>query len=260
MKAILSILSFAFLISFTSCSDPAEQATQDYYQLQFYSLDSLNQGPALENYLEHAYLPALRRAGIDQVGAFKTIEGKNGEQKLIVVFIPLSSLSQIEKLPQALERDEIYIKAAEEYAELPHNAPPYLRMESTLMKAFSTAPEFHTPELLTNKSERIYELRSYHSATEKLHNRKVEMFDSGETELFVELGFQPMFFGKVISGAEMPNLMYMTCHADSAAQADNWNAFRVHPTWTELKGMQKYAHTVSHIDIWLVYPTAYSDL
>ena len=76
------------------------------------------------------------------------------------------------------------------------------------------------------EEDRIYELRSYQSATEKLYQRKVAMFNEGEAEIFIRLGFQPVFFGEVLSGGDMPRLVYMTTHASSEAQEQNWNAFR----------------------------------
>ena len=58
----------------------------------------------------------------------------------------------------------------------------------------------------------------------------------------------------------MPNLMYMTTFSDMASQEEHWNAFRVHPTWEKLKGMDEYKNTVSNIDKWLMHPTEYSDI
>jgi hypothetical protein len=253
LSAIISV----FLLF--SC-EKQESNNIDILQVKVYTLDSVDQGGVLNNYLKEAYLPAMHRAGINEIGVFRTIDGRNGDQNLFVVFIPYESVSQFEALPSILEQDESYLEAGKEYFETAYDEAPYLRMESSLMRAFKETPKFHIPELKSKKSDRVYELRSYQSATEKLHKRKVEMFNSGESQLFIDLGFQPMFFGEVISGAVMPNLMYMTCHADEATQAENWKAFGQHPIWNEMKVMEKYQNTVSHIDKWLVYPVEYSDL
>ena len=170
----------------------------------------------------------------------ETIEGKNEGTNILVVFIPYQSLSQFEELPKLLDRDQEYLASAKDYIDAPHKEAPYVRLESTLMKAFNEHPNYRVPDFSTQKADRVYELRSYQSATEKLHKRKVEMFDSGESDLFVELGFQPMFFGAVISGPVMPNLIYMTCYANEKAQSEKWDAFKVHPTWQTMKKMEKY--------------------
>jgi hypothetical protein len=232
----------------------------DYYQLRMYTIENTAQETAMDNYLQNAYIPALKRAGIKDVGVFKTIEGKNEGQNMIVVFIPFRSMKTIEELPVRLEKDSEFQSAAKDFREAPFDKPPYQRLEITLMKAFSATPEYHRPELASPASERVYELRSYQSATEELHRRKVKMFDEGESELFIQIGFEPMFFSKVIAGADMPNLIYMICHENEEALAANWKSFGEHPEWNRMKVLDEYLNTVSHIDNWLLYPASYSDL
>ena len=84
--------------------------------------------------------------------------------------------------------------------------------------------------------------------------------EGGENKIFFELGFQPVFFGEVISGSSMPNLMYMTTFENAASQAAHWNAFSSHPDWEVLRNLEKYKNTVSHIDKHLLHPTAYSGI
>jgi hypothetical protein len=57
----------------------------------------------------------------------------------------------------------------------------------------------------------------------------------------------------------MPHLMYMTAHADTAAQADNWDAFVNHPEWDRMKNLERYQNTVSNITRYQLYPAEYSD-
>ncbi len=230
------------------------------YQVRMYTLENEQQEAMMDNYLEHAYLPALHRAGIDEVGVFKTIEGKNDGENLVVVFIPLKSMNSFDKLTAKLDSDAEFQRAAVEFRDASYDQPPYKRLEVTLLKAFSETPVYSKPELTTMKDARVYELRSYESATEELHRRKVKMFNDGESQLFEDLGFEPLFFGQVIAGAHMPNLVYMTCHANTEAQSANWKAFVDHPEWNRMKVLDEYQNTVSHIDKWMLYPAEYSDL
>lgn len=233
---------------------------KDLYELRVYTIESKVQEAAMDNYLESAYVPALHRAGIEEVGVFKSIDKLEDESIRIFVFIPFSSLKELEKVNSKLEKDKAFSSASSDFNALAFDNPPYKRLEIVLMDAFSYTPEYKVPKMDTKKSDRVYELRSYESATEELHRRKVKMFNEGEAQLFIDLGFQPMFFGSVISGVHMPNLMYMTCHSNSEAQEKNWKAFVDHPTWNKLKVMDIYQNTVSHIDKWMLYPTEYSDL
>ena len=66
------------------------------------------------------------------------------------------------------------------------------------------------PTFNNARSERVYELRSYESATEQYNINKVEMFNvGGEIDLFEQLGFNAVFYGEVISGAK---LLLPCCH------------------------------------------------
>lgn len=230
------------------------------YQVRMYTLENSRQEAMMDNYLGDAFLPALHRAGIDDVGVFKTIEGRNDGQNLLVVFIPFKSMKAFEKIQDQLDNDVEFQKAAVEFRDAAYDQPPYQRLETTLLKAFSETPVYSKPELATMKDARVYELRSYESATEELHKRKVKMFNDGESKLFEDLGFEPLFFGQVIAGAHMPNLVYMTCHANAEAQSANWKTFVDHPEWNRLKVLDEYQNTVSHIDKWMLYPAEYSDL
>jgi hypothetical protein len=122
-------------------------------------------------------------------------------------------------------------------------------------------PEFGVPNHSTPPSERIYELRSYEGPTEQYYRKKVEMFnEGGEIDLFKRLDFQAVFYGEVISGNTMSNLMYMTTFSDMKSHDEHWNTFRNHPEWKTMSALEKYKNTVSHSVIQLLNPTEYSDI
>jgi hypothetical protein len=158
-----------------------------------------------------------------------------------------------------LLEDAEYQQSATAYIDAPHDNPPYTRIESMILRSFSATPKMALPELTSPRAERVYELRSYEGATEKLYNLKVEMFNEGESALFQELKFNPVFFCEVLSSAHMPHLMYMTTHADTIAQKANWDAFVSHPEWDRMKNLDRYQNTVSGMTKYLLYPTEYSD-
>ena len=121
-------------------------------------------------------------------------------------------------------------------------------------------PKMQASPLDGPRAERVYELRSYESATERLYLNKVDMFNAGgEVKLFDRLDFNAVFYGEVISGAKMPNLMYTTTFSDQASRDTLWKTFFDSPEWKELKANPIYQHNVSHIDIMFLYPTEYSD-
>ena len=258
MKRVFAFLITTIILVLPAC-DTAE--VRDYYQIKIFNLDSDQQEATMDIYLKTAFIPGLHRAGIENVGVFKPIEGTNDHKKFIMVFIPFQSFQDIEKLNETLSKDETYLTDGKNYIQASHDDPPYARMESILLKSFSEMPQYAVPELSSQPSQRVYELRSYEGATEQLYERKVEMFnDAGEVNLFKELEFNPVFFGEVLSSAHMPHLMYMTTFSDTLSQQEHWDAFRTHPDWLEMKEIERYKNTVSSITKYLMYPTDYSDI
>ena len=85
------------------------------------------------------------------------------------------------------------------------------------------------------------------------------MFNDGEGALFDRLGFNAVFYGEVISGSTMPNLMYMTTFENKASRDEHWKAFSTAPEWEKLKVMPKYQNNVSKNDTRFLTPTEYSD-
>jgi len=236
-------------------------STRDYYQIKVYTIKDKTQEIRVDNYLKEAYLPALHKAGIKTVGVFKPIADDKAFGTNIFVFIPLNELEQIEEIEDKLANNKKYLKAGGDYIDAKHDNPPYERIESILLKAFTEMPEFFAPKYDTPKSEQIFELRSYEGATEKIWRKKVHMFnEGGEVDIFKAVGSNAIFYGEVISGAAMPNLMYMTSYSNMESNKEHWNAFRKHPDWDVLKNKPEYANTVSHIDKWLCHPTDYSDI
>ena len=249
-----SIFILVFVIS-TSLS------ARDYYQIKVYTIKNADQESRIDAYLKNAYLPAMHRAGVKKVGVFKPKADDPAVGTKVFVFIPLKEIGQIEKIETSLSKDKKYIAEGAEYINATYDNPPYERIESILLKAFAEYPNFLAPDFSTPKSEQIFELRSYEGATEKIYRKKVEMFnEGGEADIFVNLGCNPVFFGEVISGSVMPNLMYLTSYSDMQSNKDHWAAFREHPDWKRLSGMEEYKNTVSHIDKWMCNPTDYSDI
>lgn len=234
--------------------------TQEYYQLKTYSFDSEVQEETTDNYLKNAFLPALKEIEIQNVGVFKPRPTDSVTPKKTYVLIPFASLEQFRMLDDALSANDTYKSNAQTYLEASHDKPPYQRIESTLMKAFIDMPKMQASKLDGPRNERIYELRSYEAATEELHKKKVDMFNAGgEVKLFDKLDFNAVFYAEVLSGSTMPNLMYMTTHANTDTRDTNWKAFVDSSEWNTLKVMPKYQNTVSNNVTLLLYPTEYSD-
>lgn len=259
-KQIIFIISaFLFLdMTFTNAATAAPPSRY-YYELRIYHLQDKQQEQKLDDYLQHAFIPALHRHHIAAVGVFKPIEQKDSTID-VYVLIPYASWKQKTELPERLAKDAVYQNDGKNYLETPYNDPVFTRMESIILRAFPDMPAPARPMLKTPMNQRVYELRSYESPTEALNENKVNMFNAGgEIEIFKRLNFNAVFYGNVISGSHMPNLMYLTTYNNMDDREAHWKAFGSDPVWKRLSAMPKYQHNVSHIDDLFLHPAPYSD-
>lgn len=232
-----------------------------FYEIKVYHFENAGQEALIDGYLKNALLPAMNRKGIKNVGVFKPVNNSSIEDKRIYVLVPFKSSKQFAELPEQLERDAMHNSDGKSYLDVEYNKAPYKRMESVFIKAFSNMPDMGVPALKNELPKRVYELRSYEGPTEKMYAKKVEMFNKGgEISLFKRLGFNAVFYGSVISGSRMPNLMYMTTFEDMASRDEHWNSFKVDEEWKKLSAMDYYKNTVSKSDIILLNPTNYSQI
>jgi hypothetical protein len=257
-----SVFSLSIFIFLSVFSPNSIAQGQDFFLLKIYHLKDEKQEEKLENYLQKAYLPALHRAGIRKLGVFKPVQVETADKSQalkVYVFVPFSSAEQYLQLENRLSNDKIYTSTGKDYIDAPHNEPPYVRIESILMQAFSGMPTHKVPYLKSSSADKVYEMRSYEAATEKLHQNKIDMFNNGEMQIFEKLGFNAVFYGKVLSGGKQPNLMYMTSFENESDRVEKWNTFRVDPDWKKLSSMPEYANNFLRMDVFLLKSTSYSD-
>jgi hypothetical protein len=239
---------------------PSVKTEREFYQLTVYHFAKDSQEKVIDNYLQNALLPALHKINIKNVGVFKNHSNDTLTDKTMYVLMPVKSLEDIMKISSKLNSDKNYQATGAEYLDAVYATAPYSRMETILLHAFPLAPELQLPKLNGPRKDRVYELRSYESATEKIFKNKVNMFNEGdEIGLFRRLNFNASFYAEIVAGSKMPNLMYMTCHGNKTVRDANWKNFVDDPYWKKLSSMPEYQHNVSHIDISFLYPTEYSD-
>jgi len=260
-KSLISVL-ICFLLSLTSFlygKGPAD-AKQMYYELKIYRLKDPAKNTVIDKYLRDAFIPAMHRAGINNIGVFKPVQTDTASGKLVYVFIPYKTSEQYFNVITALEKDKVYAEAGKEFLDAPYDDPPFTRYESVFMKAFSFMPEMKASVYTTPRNERIYELRSYESATIEKARKKIHMFnEGGEMAIFEKIGSNAVFYGQVLFGSLKPRLMYMTTYANMKSHDEHWAAFRAHPDWKVLSAKDEYKNTVTKANPYLLYPTDYSD-
>jgi hypothetical protein len=212
---------------------------REFYQIRRYGLQQGPQSKAAESYFSDALIPALTRMGMGPVGAFSLEFGS--ETPAFYLLIPSASVEALAELDLHLVDDATFLKAADPFWNATAAAPPFLRVESSLLSAFPGWPKLTPPASTATKAKRMFQLRTYESPSYGDHVRKVEMFHSGEFEIFLRAGFHLVFFGDTLIGPRIPNLTYMVSFADQVELGAKWEAFRNDPEWKKLSSSPRYA-------------------
>ncbi len=229
------------------------KASPEFYELRRYQLASGPQTKLTSTYFAEALIPALNRLGITPVGAFSLDLGPG--TPAFYLLLPSPSLETLVTAELQLAKDDAFLKAAAPFWSAPAAAPPFDRVESSLLRAFEGWPRI-TPPAGGPQARRIFQLRTYQSPTPADHIRKVEMFHSGEFDIFAKSGCGQVFYGDTLVGPRLPNLTYMLTFPDTAALEKGWDNFRVDPAWKKLSSNPRYAFEsiVSNVDNQILRP------
>jgi hypothetical protein len=233
---------------------------RQYYELRKYLLRRDAQVQATTKYLSEALVPALNRMGIGPVGAFNLDIGP--ETPTVYLLLPSENLETLVGAGLRLREDATFLAAAEGFWNAPDTNPPFQRVESTLLIAFEKWPQLVVPPPTATRGQRVFQLRSYESASDRDHVRKVEMFQSGEFEAFERAGFWRVFFGDALIGERLPHLTYMLSFPDLEHMNAMWDVFRNDPGWKKLQADPRFSYDqlVVNITNLVLSPTAYSQV
>lgn len=254
-------LAFLLALTITCNLSFSQKMKREYYELKVYRYKDSMQEKTLNVYLSQAYIPAMHKAGVKTIGVFKAVANDTAAEKVLYVLTPFKSLEEFTSISKMLSEDKDYVQNGSAYLDAAYNKAPYTRTESILLYAFELAPKLTASALQSAKSERLYELRSYESPTEKLYRNKVKMFNQGgEIDIFSRLGFNSIFYAEVVAGSHMPNLMYLTTYENRKSRDEHWKAFSDDPAAKKLFAMDEYKNNVSKAEIIFLRPTEYSEL
>jgi hypothetical protein len=264
-----SIAASTLAIAGDAAAQAAAQATgepasaipaREFYQIRRYGLKSGPQLKLTESYFGDALIPALARQGMGPIGAFKLDIGP--ETPAYYLLIPGSTVQAHVELDLRLAQDASFMTIAEPFWNATGAAPAFERIESSLLAAFEGWPKLTPPAASGTKGKRIFQLRIYESPSNLDHVRKVEMFHSGEFELFKNAGFHPVFFGDTQIGPRLPNLHYMLSFANMAELEAQWEIFRNDPAWKKLSSNPRFSfdNIVDNITNLILSPLACSQI
>ena len=236
----------------------AQPTPRQYIELRRYHLLPGTKQRAFSTFVGEVAIPAMNRAGVGRVGAFTVMYGENAPSMLMVLTHP--TLDSVVSLRERLANDAEYTRAGAAILDAPLSDPAFVRVESTLVRAFDAMPTLEPSAGAGSATPRIFELRTYESHSDRAAINKVKMFNAGEVPIFRRTGLTPVFFGETLVGAKMPSLIYMLTFADMAARDAAWSAFSKDPDWKTLSADPQYRENVSAISDIILRPTAYSQI
>ena len=209
-------------------------AGRDIYELRNYTIETQAQKDGFDAFMAEAQIPALNRIGINPVGVFEPEDDINP----VYVLLRHTSMDSIATATQKLLADQEYLDMGANFLNASASNPAYARVASSILLAFAGMPKLDKP---VTSPGRVVQLRIYESPSVKTGQKKIEMFNRSEIDIFRKTGLHPVFFGEAISGVNMPNLTYMLMFQDRAEQKANWRKFGSHPEWKKLRAIPEYA-------------------
>ena len=243
-----------------AAEDATKKNGREFYQLRRYHIISGPQRKLCDDFFSGVLIPALNRMSIGPVGVFDLSIGP--DTPTIYVLMPGLSAETVATVETHLAKDDEYMKAGDAFLNAPAKEPAFDRMESSFLQAFEKWPKLIPPAATKTRGPRVFELRIYEGATDQDHKRKVEMMQSGESEIFTKAGVEQVFYSDTLVGTRLPNLTYMLAFDSLADRDKKWAAFRASDDWKKYSTQQRYAFEpiVSNITNVILTPTAYSQI
>ncbi len=235
-----------------------QSAPRQYFELRRYHLLPGTRQRAFTAFVGDVAIPAMNRAGVGRVGAFTVVYGENAPSLLLV--LAHQTLDSVVSLRDRLASDAEYTRAGATILDAPMSDPAFVRVESTLLRAFDAMPTLEPLAGAAAAAPRIFELRTYESHSDRAALNKLKMFNAGEVPIFRRSGLTPIFFGETIIGAKIPSLTYMLTFSNMSARDAAWARFGQDPEWKTLSADPQYRDNVSAISDIILQPTAYSQI
>ena len=248
-------LLFALLTgAMMTCFAPITEAQVNNGQIQEWRIYNFQMGGSsarLDRLMTDVLLPIYKSMGVE-VGCFKELN-QNSPAAYYYLFV-YPSFDAYLKANDILLQNSAFVEAMKQDAAA--NRQMFFRYDSYLCRPFEAWKKV-TP--VAGKT--VFEWRKYDSANIEAGTRKVQMFNQGEIAVFLECGVNPLSFGQIIAGKDMPGLIYVTHYNDMADRDASWAKFNNHPEWQRMRSAPEWANaTIANNRIVFLTPLPYSTI
>ena len=226
---------------------------QNFFELRNYLLRRDIDVARINQFFEKDCLPEMRRQGLAPIGCFNVVSGQPSPSLLIL--LQYDSLAKVQANTDIAASTGEFSRAWKEFES---SQLPYVRYESTLLKAFSAYPSIALP--MTTEKRKLFELRIYESKNAVKSAAKVEMFNLEEIKIFKDCGMHIVFLGEGLFGTGLPRMTCMLAFEDMEDRARGWECFGRNKDWNRINDDPRWLDTVSSIHSSYFSPTEYSDI
>ena len=235
----------------------ATQAGQGYVMLQRYWMKNGTQVGRIHEYLSQGLLPRRAALGFRPTLVLEALVAAHMPQ--VAVLTPYDSLEAIAEADAKLAADEKCRTALSTWEE--NAEQPFESVSTSLLASTPYSPKLQ-PAGDPPKTPRVFELRVYHSPTQRQLAALHERFAGPEIKIFHRSGIHPVLYSSTLFGDDMPNLTYVIPFASLADREKAWAAFGGDPEWTKVRAesIEKHGQISSVMSMSLDRATAYSPI
>ena len=208
---------------------PADPPKTRFYVLEQYFLEQGSQPGRINDFFSKGLVPALNKVHRGPKLFLEAVLAPHMPQ--VAAIFGIESIEQVWSIPKALFADKEYAQAFEQWEA---GEAPYVSTSTTLLEAAEFSPEIAVPDK-PPAAPRYFELRTYHSPTERQLKFLYERFSGHEIAIFHRSGVHPILYSQTVFGANRPNLTYVIPFESLAAREKAWAAFSADPEWVKVR-------------------------
>jgi NIPSNAP len=218
-KGIVLILGIFLSLHLLAQNTDSRVFEMRIYYAQPGKLDAL-----VERFQKHT-TKIFKKHGMENIGYWVPI---NNEKNQLIYVLAYPNMEAREASWKAFIADPKWKKVSEKSE---RNGKIIAKIESVFMKA----TDFSAAIGASKKGNRVFELRTYTAAPEKLSN-VLARFRNHTTALFAKYGMTNIaYWTSLEENAVQPKLIYLLAHNNEEAGKQSFDNFRKDPEWIKVK-------------------------
>jgi len=225
-RSFVQSVAGAGLLSQTAAAQPSA-ATTHLYCLDYFYYRQGNQASRLQQFLSSQ--ASLWTKHSRAFGAFSAVMAPHAQTTLVLT--GFTSFEEMSAAESHLEADPGFQKARQELER--GTEPPFDSRQRVLLRATDFSPDIALAQ--KPPRPRYFEIRVYHSPTERQLRLVHERFAGPEIKIFHRSGIHPILYGDTIAGPDMPSLTYIIPFASLGEREKAWDTFGADPEWIKVR-------------------------